>query len=109
MNELLPIGSIVLLNGGDKRLMIIGVVQINPEDNEEYDYLACLYPEGFVGPEHIYLFNHEDIKSVVAEGFTDDEHFEFREQLLEAIYSADTKDADDADDTDNTDKADDTE
>ena len=89
MVELLPIGSIVLLSGGDKRLMIIGVVQINPEDGEEYDYLACLYPEGFVGLEHIYLFNHEDIDSVAAEGFTDDEHYEFRDKLLEVIYSAD--------------------
>jgi len=95
MDELLPIGSIVLLNGGDKRLMIIGVVQINPEDEEEYDYLACLYPEGFVGPEHIYLFNHEDIENVVAEGFTDDEHYEFRDKLLEVIYSTDAEEAED--------------
>jgi len=88
MKKLLPIGSIVVLNGGDKRLMIIGVVQTNPEDNIDYDYLSCLYPEGFAGPEHIYLFNHEDIEHVVAEGFTDDEHAEFREKLAEFIDNA---------------------
>jgi hypothetical protein len=99
MEELLPIGSIVLLNGGEKRLMIIGVLQVNPDDNEEYDYLACLYPEGFVGPEHIYLFNSEDIESVVAEGFTDDEHYEFRDSLLEVIYSVEAEGAEEAEET----------
>ena len=98
MEELLPIGSIVLLKGGDKRLMIIGVVQVNPEDGEEYDYLACLYPEGFVGPEHIYLFNHEDIENEVAKGFTDDEHYEFREKLQELISGTETESAEEADD-----------
>ena len=85
MKELLPIGSIVLLTGGDKRLMIIGVVQINPDNNNEYDYMSCLYPEGFAGPEHIYLFNHEDIEHIIVEGFTDDEHYEFRDKLAKYI------------------------
>ena len=87
MKNLLPIGSIVLLNGGDKRLMIIGVIQINPEDNVEYDYLSCLYPEGFAGPEHIFLFNHEDIIRVDAEGYTDEEHIEFRNKLIAFVES----------------------
>ena len=85
MKDLLPIGSVVLLNGGDKRLMIIGVVQISPEDGTEYDYISCLYPEGFVGPEHIYLFSHEDIKRVDAKGFIDFEHNEFRKKLTERM------------------------
>jgi len=87
MKKLLPIGSVVLLAGGDKRLMVMGVVQINPEDGVEYDYLACLYPEGFVGPEHIYLFNHEDIERTEAEGFMDDEFHDFRGKLAELIDS----------------------
>jgi hypothetical protein len=88
MKDLLPIGSIVLLNGGDKRLMIIGVVQINPDDNIEYDYLSCLYPEGFAGPEYMFLFNHEDIEQVIFEGFTDDEYIVFREKLATALKSS---------------------
>ena len=87
MKELLPIGSVVLLNGGEKRLIIMGVVQINPEDDNEYDYLSCLYPEGFTGPEHIYLFNHEDIEQIFAEGFTDEEYFSFREALADHVDS----------------------
>jgi len=85
MKNLLPIGSVVQLNGGEKRLIIMGVVQINPEDNKEYDYLSCLYPEGFAGPEFLYMFNHEDIEHVSAEGFTDDEYHAFRETLKEHI------------------------
>ena len=85
MRDLLPIGSIVLLNGGEKRLMIIGVIQINPTDGKQYDYLACLYPEGFVGPEHTYLFNHDDIDKIDAEGFVDEEHNTFRAQLAELL------------------------
>ncbi|MFB3169768.1 DUF4176 domain-containing protein [Neobacillus sp. 179-C4.2 HS] len=34
--ELLPIGSVVLLQGADKRLMIYGVKQINEEDNKGF-------------------------------------------------------------------------
>ena len=85
MKNLLPIGSVVLLDGGGKRLMICGIVQDNPADGKQYDYLACLYPEGFVGAEHTYLFNHEDIKRVDAEGFADEEHQQFRGQLAELL------------------------
>jgi len=89
MKELLPVGSVVLLQGGEKRLMIIGVVQTNPDDDIEYDYLSCLYPEGFVGPEHNYLFNHEDIERIVAEGYKDGEHDEFRAKLAEFVDGGD--------------------
>ena len=85
MKNLLPIGSVVLLEGGDKDLMIIGVVQTNPDDGKQYDYLGCLYPEGYVGQEHIYLFNHEDIERIEAEGFANDEHYAFRERLAQLL------------------------
>ena len=41
IKELLPIGSIVLLKDGEKRLMIDGVMQSNEGGNgEEYDYFV---------------------------------------------------------------------
>ena len=89
MRDLLPIGSVVLLKNGEKRLMIIGVIQTNPADGKQYDYLACLYPEGFVGPEYTYLFNSEDIQQIDAEGFADDEHHNFRAQLAELLKEQD--------------------
>jgi len=95
MTELLPIGSVVLLNDGEKRLMIIGIVQANPTDGKEYDYLACLYPEGFVGPEYTYLFNHEDISRIDAKGFADEEHDSFRSKLAEILTTQDVAEAED--------------
>ena len=83
MKELLPIGSVVLLNGGEKPLMIYGIVQEDPSDGKQYDYLACLYPEGFIGAEHTYLFNHEDINSIEFEGFANEDHDTFRKKLDE--------------------------
>ena len=62
-NDLLPIGSVVLLNDSEKRVMIMGFCQAKPEDTTKvYDYCGCLYPEGYMDSEHIYLFNHEQIK-----------------------------------------------
>ena len=39
-NGLLPLGSIVLLNGSDKRMQIIGQVQADAVTHKVYDYAA---------------------------------------------------------------------
>jgi len=83
MKELLPIGSIVLLENGDKKIMIYGRKQLAVKNNEEYDYVACLYPEGNINEEFTYLFNHSDIKEVIFTGYTDEENSAF----LEYLYS----------------------
>jgi len=94
MKDLLPIGSVVLLKDGEKRLMIIGIIQVNPDDGREYDYLACLYPEGFVGPDFTYLFDHEDIDRIDAKGFTDEEHDKLRAKLAELLVNHDVAEHD---------------
>ena len=82
IKELLPIGSIVLLKNGEKRLMIIGIKQSNmDEGGKEYDYLGILYPEGHIGEEFQYLFNHEDINKIVFRGYEDKEREEFLRNL----------------------------
>ena len=78
---LLPIGSVVLLEEGTKRLMIFGVKQTNEDTNIEYDYIGVLYPEGNIGNENQFLFNHEDIKEVVFTGYEDEERFDFLDRL----------------------------
>ena len=57
MKDLLPIGSVVLLKDATKKLVIIGVLQVNAEQNKMYDYLAVPYPEGYLGSDNNYLFN----------------------------------------------------
>ena len=81
MKEYLPLGSIVLLENGEKRIMIYGRKQILAKTNDVYDYVACLYPEGNINDEFTYLFNHSDIREVVYTGFTDEEDKAFLEHL----------------------------
>ena len=82
IKKLLPIGSIVLLNDGEKKLMINGIMQSDASGSgQEYDYLGILYPEGHIGESFQYLFNHEDIREIVFRGYEDAERAEFLEKL----------------------------
>ena len=65
VGELLPVGSIVLLKGGTKKTMIMGVLQTDEEHPETvYDYMGIPYPEGYMGEESVYLFQHENINDI---------------------------------------------
>lgn len=60
LSKLLPIGSIVLLQGGKKRLMIYGIKQTDITTGTEYDYIGVCYPEGNLGEDGHFFFNHSD-------------------------------------------------
>jgi hypothetical protein len=77
MEPLLPLGSIVVLENGQKKIMIYGRKQRAVKNQQTYDYVACLYPEGNINDEHTYLFNHADIKEVVHEGYRDEDEEKF--------------------------------
>ncbi len=81
IKELLPIGSIVLLKEADKALMICGVRHMHQETGDEYDYIGVIYPEGFLGEESHYLFQHEQIKEIVFLGYESDERKSFLAKL----------------------------
>jgi len=90
MDYLLPIGSVVRLVGGEKRLMIFGVKQTDATDGgTERDYIAVLYPEGNLGPEHQYMFNHGDIEEIYFYGFSDVERQDFIKLLSETYARPD--------------------
>ena len=80
VNELLPIGSIVLLEGAEKKLMIFGVGQ-TLEENKDFDYIGVVYPEGNMGEGSQFLFNHSDIEEIVFRGYEDEERDNFLEML----------------------------
>ena len=82
MDKYLPIGSVVLLKNGTKRVMIYGRKQIHIETGKEWDYLACLYPKGNINEEFMYLFNHDQIDKVYYLGYRDDEEVKFVEENL---------------------------
>ena len=89
IENLLPIGSVVLLKGGVKRLMIYGVRQTDKKSQVEYDYIGVLYPEGNIGDDYQYLFNHDDIQEIYFKGFEDDERVRFIERLKNYYDRAD--------------------
>ena len=75
----LPIGSVVLLNEAEKKLMIIGILQRNGE--EVFDYVGCPYPEGLLDSENLFLFNHKDIAEISYLGFDNIERQIFIKKL----------------------------
>ena len=84
MKSYLPIGSIVLLKNGKKKVMIYGRRQKRVTEAHEYDYIACLYPEGNISEDYMYLFNQEDIDTVVYRGYSDAEEETFVDYLNKA-------------------------
>ena len=77
MNELLPIGSVVLLRDSTKRVMIVGLKQKQANDERIWDYSGCFYPEGILDPDHLFLFDHEQINILFFIGFQDGEGMQF--------------------------------
>lgn len=80
--ELLPIGSVVLLKGGEKRLMICSRVIIGGEKSEIYDYAGCYYPEGIIDSTQLFFFNQDAIADVHFIGFQDREEIQFKKMVL---------------------------
>lgn len=86
MNKnLLPIGSVVLLKGAKKRLMICGRIQTNVATDTTYDYSACYYPEGIIDSKNLFMFNNDDIEKLFFIGFQDGEELAFRKFIYEEL------------------------
>jgi len=83
---LLPVGTVVLLKESTKRVMIIGVCQ-RSMDNPEilWDYSGCLFPEGYIGADKVFLFNNDQIDRVFALGYQDPEQMAFKEKIDKAV------------------------
>ena len=84
--KVLPIGSVVLLKGANKRVMILGYQRNAAADpNRYYDYCGCPYPEGYTSPERTAIFDHDQIDRIISMGLQNVDQIVFAEQLLEAI------------------------
>lgn len=82
--KFLPLGTVVMLQGGTKRLMITGFCVIDIENKTEagkkvWDYCGCLYPEGFLSYDQMCLFKHNQIKEIYHLGLNEDEDNEEKE------------------------------
>ena len=84
--KFLPLGSVVILKGGKKRLMVTGFCTMSADDqNTVYDYSGCLYPEGIISSKETALFNHEQIENVFHLGLVDEEEKNFKIKLNEML------------------------
>lgn len=90
--NLLPIGSVVLLKGGNKRVMICGRIQTRAGSNEIYDYSACYFPEGIVDPKGMFFFNRDAIEMVFFIGLQDKEELDFRASVLDRLGELEVRD-----------------
>ena len=54
------------------------------EPDRVYDYIGVVYPEGFIGNEYNFLFDHDNITDVIFRGYENPERNEFIEFLTVA-------------------------
>ena len=83
--KFLPIGSVVMLKGGEKRVMVIGYLPMPDDDDLDkiYDYVGCIYPEGLISTDEILVFNHDQVDKVYSIGYKDEEEEKFQESIKE--------------------------
>lgn len=78
IKEILPLGTIVTLIGGTKKIMICGRIQEEKKSGKLYDYSACYYPEGILEATELFLFQHEDVDKIYFVGMQEADEFAFR-------------------------------
>lgn len=84
--KFLPIGTVVLLKGAKKRLMITGFCSYDEEKRDKaYDYTGCLYPEGIITSKQMALFDHSQIEKIFYLGYSDDEDKAFKKAMIEEL------------------------
>ena len=84
MNNLLPIGSVVLTKDTKKKVVIVGYAA-NGKKEKIYDYIAFPYPEGFIKPDLILGFNHSNITSIIYKGLETKESIEVLNDIKNII------------------------
>lgn len=89
--NILPLGSVVLLKNGKRKLMITSRVPLyNNKGNIGYfDYAGCLHPVGQNG-QQTFFFNEDDIEEIFFQGYVDEEEEKyqaiFKEKMKEVSY-----------------------
>lgn len=92
--KFLPIGTVVLLKGGEKEVMITSYCifptnkqikngeEVAPE-KKLYEYGGCLYPEGILDSNTVCAFNHEQIEKICFTGYESEKQKELSNKLNE--------------------------
>lgn len=78
----LPIGSVILLKGGTKKVMIIGFgVVADNNQSKVWDYCSILYPEGYLAENKVLMFDHDQIEKIYFLGYEEEEEIAFKKEL----------------------------
>ena len=93
----LPIGTVVLLKGAKRELMVTGYCiipkgnvydkngKVDMKKNQIFDYGACLYPEGVITSEQLFAFNQEQIEKICFMGYKTDKQEALSKRIEEAV------------------------
>lgn len=85
----LPVGTVVLLKNGTKRVMINGFCTMDASNpNRVFDYSGVLFPEGSLSSDQTLLFDHDQIVRIDHIGLEDDEEKSFKIKLKEIVASS---------------------
>ena len=83
-SKLLPIGSVVLLDGGTKKVMITGYYSKPVGSDRIYDYNGCVFPEGLM--ETIYcLFDRSQIRETLHVGYESEKYEDYMRELASMV------------------------
>ena len=84
--KFLPVGTVVLLKNGTKRVMINGFCTMDANHPEKvYDYSGVLFPEGSLSSDQTLLFDHNQIIQVFHMGLEDEEEKNFVDRLKQFL------------------------
>lgn len=78
--NVLPLGSVVRLKEGERKLMIISRAPLYNDRGTigYFDYAGCLHPVGQNG-QQTFFFNKEDIEEIFFEGYIDEQEEKYQE------------------------------
>ena len=89
-SKLLPIGSVVLLSGGTKKVMITGYYSKPVDSDRVYDYNGCVFPEGLL--ESVYcLFDKNQIDRTLHVGYESEKYNNYMAQLASMVDGVSNK------------------
>lgn len=84
-NEVLPLGTVVLLKDATRYLVVIGYSIVEQGKDKVWDYLGCPYPVGVISTNSGLLFDKDQIEKIIYRGFSDEEGDKFRNQISISI------------------------
>jgi hypothetical protein len=79
--DLYPIGSVVVLEGWEQKIMIYGRIQRQVGSDKLFDYVGCLYPFGNLSSKFNVFFDHNQIVELVFKGYENEDEIKYRQEL----------------------------